>query len=46
MKQYDIIAVGSGAAGALAYELTKRENRASVLMLIGRAFRKARGKWV
>lgn len=34
MKQYDIIAVGSGAAGVfLAYELTKRENRASVLML-------------
>jgi hypothetical protein len=34
MKHYDIIVVGSGAAGVfLSYELTRRDNRASVLML-------------
>jgi uncharacterized FAD-dependent dehydrogenase len=34
MKQYDIIVVGSGAAGVfLSYELTRRDNRATVLML-------------
>jgi uncharacterized FAD-dependent dehydrogenase len=34
MKQYDIIVVGSGAAGVfLSYELTRRSNRASVLMI-------------
>ncbi|HCU07359.1 MAG TPA: FAD-dependent oxidoreductase [Clostridiales bacterium] len=34
MKQYDIIVVGSGAAGVfLSYELTRRNNRASVLVL-------------
>ncbi|MDR1028469.1 MAG: NAD(P)/FAD-dependent oxidoreductase [Clostridiales Family XIII bacterium] len=34
MKYYDIIIVGAGAAGVFAsYELTKRENGASVLMI-------------
>ena len=34
MKQYDIIVVGSGAAGVfLSYELTRCSNRASVLMI-------------
>ncbi|NLV70721.1 MAG: NAD(P)-binding protein, partial [Clostridiales bacterium] len=34
MKQYDIIVVGSGAAGVfLSYELTRRDNHASVLIL-------------
>lgn len=34
MKQYDIIIVGAGAAGVFAsYELTKRDNSASVLMV-------------
>lgn len=34
MKKYDIIIVGAGAAGVfLSYELTKRTNNASVLMI-------------
>ncbi|MBE6020179.1 MAG: NAD(P)/FAD-dependent oxidoreductase [Clostridiales bacterium] len=34
MKKYDIVVVGSGAAGVfLAYELTKIENKAKVLVL-------------
>lgn len=34
MKKYDIVVVGSGAAGVfMAYELTKIENKASVLVL-------------
>ncbi len=34
MKKYDIIIVGSGAAGVfLSYELTKIDNKASVLMI-------------
>jgi uncharacterized FAD-dependent dehydrogenase len=34
MKEYDIIVAGAGAAGVfLAYELTKRENKADVLIL-------------
>ena len=34
MEQYDVIVVGSGAAGVfLAYEMTKVDNRARVLVL-------------
>ena len=34
MKQYDIIVVGTGAAGVfMSYELTKRDNNATVLMI-------------
>ena len=34
MEQYDIIIVGAGAAGVFAaYELTYRDNNASVLMI-------------
>lgn len=34
MKHYDIIIVGAGASGVfLAYELTKRNNKASILMI-------------
>lgn len=34
MKKYDIIIVGAGASGVfMSYELTKRENKATVLMI-------------
>lgn len=34
MKKYDVIIVGAGAAGVfMSYEMTKRDNKASVLMI-------------